>query len=219
MTIAEIMSRARSFFGKRDAGQARKRQTRYTYTDGPMYYLGQQIVRAMQDAGYPAKIVECYRPPTRQNDLFSLGRSKARGWESPHQFYEAVDIVHDTRGWDVGPEFWDTLASCVRIVAERFGVDLEHGHFWTFKDSAHVELKDWRVFREVIRQRWRLDVDDWNRARMDDPLLAVPMPTPTPPTQSERAARFQAVLPDVWRSLPDVWRSISPRQRAGLEGS
>jgi hypothetical protein len=147
--IAALRKQAESFVPEDvpdGRGQAAKKQTRYTYTDGPMFYLGQQIVRAMQDGGYPAKIVECFRSWERQQLVFDRGNSKARPGESPHQYFEAVDIVHETRGWDVGEDFWNALASAVKLVETKFHVDLTHGHTWKFRDSAHVELTDWRDF-------------------------------------------------------------------------
>ena len=181
-TIAELMAAARRARAPAVQSQAHKRQTRYTYTEGPMYFLGQQIVKAMQDAGYPAKIIECWRPPGRQHDLHASGRSKAEAWQSPHQYYEAVDIVHESMGWRVDLEFWETLASCVRIVAERYAVELVHGHEWGW-DSAHVELKDWRTVRRRQHLAW-----------LDNPDV-----TTRQPTAADLWRRFEEVLPGVAR--------------------
>jgi len=169
--------------------QEPKRQSRYTYVDGPMYYLGQQIVKAMQDAGYPAKILYCYRSAWKQNELYVKGRTapgpkvtNAAPWQSAHQYYEAVDIIHPSRGWDVSERYWEALASCVRIVSEKFGVELNHGHYWKFRDSAHIELRDWRL----VRDRHKRNVHDQGDLR--------------PPNRDELWWRFYEVLPDVVRS-------------------
>lgn len=188
----ELMQAARDERQPREKGQVQKRQTRYTYDAGPMFYLGQQVVRAMEDAGFPAKIHCCFRPPDVQADLKERGFSKAGPWESPHQFYEAVDIIHPAKGWKVSPDYWEALASCVRIVADKYGVDLVHGHYWRFVDRAHVELKDWRSFRDLIRQRWLDDYSDWNNGGK-----VGPRPVPTAPTVHELWGRFQLVLPAV----------------------
>lgn len=167
-----------------DRIQARKKQTRYTYTDGPMFYLGQQIVRKMQDAGHPAKIVECFRSFERQEELYERRPrvTNAPPGESAHQYYEAVDIVHETKGWDVGQEFWEALASAVRTVAEEHGVVLVHGHYWKFVDSAHIEMADWKRVRNRYRER-------------EDGGALSPY---RPPTESELRRRFVEVLPKVW---------------------
>ncbi len=153
MTPQKLMKAARRKHWHSEKMQEPRKQSMYCLVDGPMYYLGQKIVRAMQDAGYPAKISECYRSPERQRRLKVEGRSKAGPYESPHQYYEAVDIIHPSMGWNVSEAYWDALATCVRIVAERHDVQLTHGHFWRFRDSAHVELTDWRKFRDEMRAR------------------------------------------------------------------
>ncbi len=171
----------------REKMQVPKRQTAYTYLDGPMIFLGRQIVKGMEDAGYPAKILYGYRSPEGQAELYAKGRTKsgnivtkAKPYQSPHQYYEAVDIVHPSKFWDVSEAYWDTLASVVRIVAEKYGVELNHGHHWDFRDSAHIELKDWRLVRERIKVATTRE--------------GLPM---RPPTRQELGERFHEVLPKV----------------------
>lgn len=170
--------------------QAEKPQSRFTYTDGPMYFLGQQIVKGMQQAGYPAKIHCCYRTPEEQQRALDRGASNARPFRSPHQFYEAVDIIHESFAWfhpDLRPpstpkevwekqaaDFWETLAAVSRTVADRYGVRLELGHDWGW-DSAHIELRDWRDFRRAIGM--------------------------SVPTRVQLAARFSEVLPHQWKQF------------------
>lgn len=137
-----------------------KRQTRYARDTGPMYFLGQQIVRQMQMAGRDAKISECFRSFEKQANYYAKGRTqpgnvitRARPGDSAHQYFLAVDIIHPSLGWDVPSDYWDTLASCVRIVAEKYNVELNHGHDWRWTDSAHIEIQDWRVYRDRIGLR------------------------------------------------------------------
>lgn len=156
-----------------ERAQSAKKQTRYTYTNGPMMFLGQQIVRAMQDQGYPSKIYQCYRDPDDQMVAYYRGNSKAKAYESPHQYFEAVDIIHQKHGWNVSHEYWDTLQACVEMVSEKYGVKLNHGHTWKWRDSAHIEIRDWRSFKHYVgRQR---------------------------PTQEQLAQRFEDLLPQVWK--------------------
>lgn len=171
--------------------QEPKKQVHFAYDKGPMYYLGQQIVRAMQDAGYPAKIIECYRSPKRQETLKRQGRSKAGPYESPHQFWEAVDIIHPAKGWNVSREYWVTLNACMRVVERKYGVDLVHGHDWNdngvpvyddskerFYDAAHIEIKDWRKQQRLYSARKVYEVE-------------------RPFDQSDLWMRFKEVLPQV----------------------
>lgn len=186
-TIDQIMTSARNARWPHEKMRDPDKRERYTYVDGPMLFLGQQICSLMQDAGFPAKVLTCYRSPEDQSRLYAKGRSKpgrivtnARRYESAHQFYEAVDIVHPAKYWDVSDEYWETLAKCVEIIADKYGVVLNHGHHWRFTDSAHIELRDWREWRDQL---------NWET-----------------PNHAQLWERFQAVLPDVAKSkLASGW--------------
>lgn len=183
--------------------QPDKSLTRYTYTEGPMFFLGQQIVKAMQDAGYPATIYQCFRSPDEQYRLYSQGRTtdgpkvtNALPFQSAHQLYEAVDIIHPERGWNVSPEYWETLAACVAAISERFAVDLEHGHHWKFTDSAHIELADWRNWRIALKARY-------GESRV--------------PNARERWERFGQVLPRVVKRYEKDRRGPPPGVAAAAD--
>lgn len=196
-TPQSLILAAKNWIFPNEKMQTPKRQTHYTYTDGPMVYLGQQIVKSMEDAGYPAKIHCSWRSPEEQQLVFNKGRSKARPWQSPHQFFEAVDIVHPSLYWAVSPSYWETLAACVELIALKYDVDLVHGHHWKFTDSAHIELKDWRTQRLVNECRYDAEITQWlvDCARMSPKLPA--KPKRTRPNSEELAARFRSVLPKV----------------------
>ena len=167
-------------------------QTRFTWTEGPMIYLGQQICKRMEKGGWPSRIAYGYRTPEHQNRLYNTRTPKgkrvtyAKAYQSPHNFFEAVDIVHKGKGWDAPKEYWEALAQCVRVVSQEYNVALVHGHHWKMVDSAHIELADWR---EVRKRQQRLQRPHW------------------PPTKHELAERFEEVLPLVWRSKGKV---VSP---------
>lgn len=167
----------------RVAMQTPKRQTRYTYNMGPMYYIGQQIVKGMEDAGYPSKIAECLRSPARQRKLRADGRSKAGEWDSGHQYSEAVDIIHASKGWNVPDEYWDTLRSVTRIVAKKYGIELECGYDWGW-DKAHIEIKDFRI----QRKRYKAMLSRASRLGRDVTL-----------SEWHLWERFKEVLPEVAR--------------------
>jgi hypothetical protein len=126
----------------------------------------------MQDSGFPAKISECYRSPERQKKLKHEGRSKAGPWQSPHQYFEAVDIIHPSLGWDVSPEYWEKLSICVKIVANKYGVELNHGHHWAWRDSAHIEIADWRAWARQIGKRSPNSQQLWERFEKVLPKVA-----------------------------------------------
>lgn len=165
-----------SFFDKAnptERGQVEKRQTRYDYRSGPMKFLGQQLVKTMEDSGFPAFIHCHFRTPQEQNQVYFLGNSRAKAWGSPHQFGEAVDIVHPSLYWHVTEEYWQTLQAAVGVVENKFNVKLVNGgRDWGW-DSAHVQLSDWKQFKAEIGN---------NR-----------------PTQLQLDQRFADVLPNVWK--------------------
>ena len=127
--------------------QVEKPLYRVNKNEGPMLFIGQQIVKRMEKMGYPSKIAEHWRTPERQAKLFFEGRSKIPSLGA-HVFGEAVDIVHKELNWDAPAAYWDALAVAVRVIAADYRVDLVHGHYWRFVDSAHIELKDWRKVRD-----------------------------------------------------------------------
>lgn len=161
--------------------QTPKLQTRFTKNLGPINWIGLQIVKRMQSMGYPSKIQYCYRSAAYQDALYMKrvnGKrvTNARGWQSAHQYYEAVDIVHETLFWEAPPEYWEALALCVRQVSDQYKIELEHGHNWRFVDSAHIEYKGWR------EQKGRYLNGNGE---------------PRPLTQREILERFQELLPKV----------------------
>ncbi|WP_138424421.1 M15 family metallopeptidase domain-containing protein [Maritimibacter alexandrii] len=156
--------------------QTGKKQTRYVYNEGPLLYIGQKIVRAMQDAGYPARIYEHWRSPAQQTLYYEKGTTKAKPWQSAHQYGEAVDILHPTKAWSVTNEYWDALARCVNVVEQQLDVKLTHGwRDWGW-DGPHVQLPDFRTIPAYAEKRR--------------------------PTQEEMDARFAQVLPNVWKTRP-----------------
>lgn len=161
--------------------QVEKRQTRFSYNEGPMLFIGQQIVKRMQDAGWPSKIYYHYRSPELQDKLYAKGRTvngarvtDARAYQSPHNYYEAVDIVHEALFWKAPVEYWTTLQQVSRVVQEELDVFLKMGADWG--DFAHIELYDWRNVRDAVGKR--------------------------SPTPKELAQRFEDVLPAIWRQRP-----------------
>lgn len=145
-TIVEMVGRLRDRMYPREKMQDPIKKVNLNRSDGPMLFLGDVIVKKMEKAGYPSMIIDGYRSPEKQQKLFDK-RPKvtyARPWQSAHQFFEAVCIVHKSKYWNASPEYWETLANVVRTVSREYNVDLTHGHYWRMVDSAHIELTSWR---------------------------------------------------------------------------
>lgn len=93
------------------------------------------------------KVFETYRSPWRQRLLLAKGTTKARPWQSAHQYGLAVDFVpwDASRGW-----YWDGLDdddwNFLKLRARKYGLDCPLS--W---DKAHVESTWWtNEVRSVI---------------------------------------------------------------------
>lgn len=149
-----------------------RKKTYMNKSDGPMIWLGEQIVKRMEKAGYPSRIFIGYRSPEQQNREYAEGDSKAKAWQSPHQYYEAVDIIHKTKAWNVTQDYWDTLASIVRTVEREYNIDLVHGYDWGW-DSAHIEIALWRQVpkRQIAKTGGHYTPSTWERDQRFKELL------------------------------------------------
>jgi peptidoglycan L-alanyl-D-glutamate endopeptidase CwlK len=90
---------------------------------------------------------ETYRSPDDQNLVFRKGTSKARAFESPHQYGLAVDFVPFIDGvwrWDVPAATWGGLHR--RALAMGLTVPLA----W---DKPHIEHPNWGVVRRFTREK------------------------------------------------------------------
>ena len=100
---------------------------------------------------------EGLRSPDRQNHLFTEGTTKARAWQSAHQFGLAVDfvprILKFRPGDSEGRWHWHwpaTEHNDWQVLSE---LAVEHGLLTPIAwDKAHVEHPHWRAFRKV----WKL---------------------------------------------------------------
>lgn len=103
------------------------------------------FIKRLTRQGIPAFASEVMRTAERQNDLYALGHSKAKGGQSPHQYGCAVDIVHSVKGWNLDRQQWDLLAHIGKELATQKGIKLVWGgDFESLYDPAHWELADWR---------------------------------------------------------------------------
>lgn len=189
-----------------------KKRSRYTYTEGPMTFLAQQMVRTMQEMGWPAQIHAVYRSPDDQQKAFARGHSRAAPWESAHQYYMAADIIHAELAWTAPQQFWDDLRAVGQIVSDEYKVPLEFGYDWGW-DLAHIEIVGWRDFRARVKDRWK-DALDW----ADD--MGQPPPGVTGIIDKDLQEAFFEMMPDIYRrwarskaARGKVWVDISRKRK------
>lgn len=134
-------------------GDPKKRLTLMRYDVGPMGFLSDQIRKELQHALYPATEYQLYRSPAQQAKALAKGNSKARAFQSAHQYYGASDIVHEKWYWFAakdapdGTQFWDRLWDCVEVVSLKHDVEFSPRISW---DPAHVQLANWREMKRVV---------------------------------------------------------------------
>lgn len=106
------------------------------------------FIRKMAKLGIPMFASEVMRSAKRQDELFALGTSRARGGQSAHQVGCAVDLVHSVKGWAMSKKEWELVLHTGREVAVAKGLKVENladltGGF----DPAHWQLKDWKAIK------------------------------------------------------------------------
>lgn len=90
------------------------------------------------------QLYEGWRDPRRQDRLFKEGTTKARAWQSAHQYGLAIDIVPTNRDgwtWEIGDD-WEWL----RDFVER-NTSLRRTIAW---DKAHFEHPLWQEIKHRL---------------------------------------------------------------------
>lgn len=111
------------------------------------------MLRALQDAPFPFRVIDGLRTVARQRELVRIGASKTM--RSRHLTGHAVDIVPlvdlDRDGRIETEELFNwplirQLAPVVKAAFKAEGVPIEWGGDWrTFKDGPHWQLP-WRAY-------------------------------------------------------------------------
>lgn len=102
-----------------------------------------QAIAAARAAGLPAIVYEAYRSAELQEAYYCRGRtvipptctvtnarSNLFSW---HGFGLAVDVIHETKEWDVAPEWFAAVAEHFRAAGCRWGGE------WKMKDLPHFQ--------------------------------------------------------------------------------
>jgi hypothetical protein len=100
------------------------------------------IIADMQTLNQPVRLVEGYRSPERQTELYNQGRTtvgnkvtNAKAGESLHNYGVAVDFVFRKEGYNATQEQWELLGQ----IGKRHG--FEWGGDWNgFVDRPHFEM-------------------------------------------------------------------------------
>lgn len=108
------------------------------------------LIRRMAGLGVPMFAHEVIRTPERQDELYALGNSRAKGGSSAHQFGMAADIVHSVKAWALSDKQWALVGHVGREVIAQKGLAIESnawsgGRGW---DPAHWQIANWKAHKE-----------------------------------------------------------------------
>ena len=103
-----------------------------------------KVIAAMSLLGHQVRIVEGYRSPERQTELYNQGRTtkgnivtNAKAGESLHQYGVAVDFVFRKEGYNATNKQWKLLGDIGKAHGFEWGGDWTGG----FVDKPHFEMK------------------------------------------------------------------------------
>lgn len=95
------------------------------------------------------KVFETFRSFERQEHLFSIGTTKARGGQSAHNFGLAVDFVPFVNDGRNGTYSWSSHHDWkfLKDMAAQHGLSNQS---WSLRwDKPHVQVAGWRQWKEV----------------------------------------------------------------------
>lgn len=92
------------------------------------------------------RLFEGYRSPLAQDEVYRRGTSKARSWQSAHQYGLAADFVP----WINGAWSWTEDADWAYLKAKAKQVGLDVPITW---DKPHVEAPEFQMMKQRIRNK------------------------------------------------------------------
>lgn len=104
------------------------------------------IYKLLNALGPKWDLFEGYRTPDRQNDLFTRGKTKARAWQSAHQYGLGADIVPLN---DDNEPFWPPIGDplWLELQEQCDYLGLYNDIKW---DAAHVYCKEYIDLQSVL---------------------------------------------------------------------
>jgi peptidoglycan L-alanyl-D-glutamate endopeptidase CwlK len=106
-------------------------------------------------AGYEVLVTCTFRSPKEQQAEFLAGHSKAKAWQSYHQYKRALDVVVMRNGKCI----WNPVSNADRLLWNSVGdIFIKHGFEWakywkSFPELAHFQMtegKTWQVLQREL---------------------------------------------------------------------
>ena len=131
----------------------------WAHADPRLMFWSAHFCEALRRRHIPVYVHTALRGRNEQDNLVTLGRSKARYPSSAHNIGEAVDIVHGTNHWDLTRTEWAVLEVLGRLSLAKVNAYLPAarklrlvwgGSFKSLYDPAHWEVEDFRARRRPL---------------------------------------------------------------------
>jgi hypothetical protein len=127
---------------KRD-GNKRAYAQHWAYAHPELQKWADAMIQECRQRQIPLYAFEILRTPERQRQLKIEGRTKAKPYESAHQFGYAIDLIHKSRLWSLEQSEWEIIGAIGKEIARKKNIRITWGGDWGW-DYAHWELTDWR---------------------------------------------------------------------------
>lgn len=102
------------------------------------------LCRELNKRRMPFFAIQFVRSAAEQDQLYKMGRTRAKAGQSPHNFGMAADIVHYDRFWNLTSKEWAVIGLIGKEVARKRNLKVTWGGDWNFYDPAHWERADWK---------------------------------------------------------------------------
>lgn len=118
----------------------RKKQTRFTYVDGPVVFIAQQMVRLLQDAGWSVEVIE------HDYDDWRQGHPAVFGWAA------FVGLKTRERPAPESP-YWQEVKAAAAVVSEKYGIELDLARARFAPSAVQITYQHWRRWRDIEARR------------------------------------------------------------------
>lgn len=110
----------------------------------------EEWISKLKDAGVEVRVVETYRTPERQQQLFDRGATKAKPWRSWHQLRRAWDAYPVVNGKTIISVSEETIPLFTKMGEAAKELGITWGGNWKIKDYGHFEVRDGLTLAQAV---------------------------------------------------------------------
>jgi hypothetical protein len=154
----------------REDGEKRSYAKHWSYADPELQKWADAMIQECRKREIPLYAFELHRTPERQQQLLMQGTTKAGPWQSPHQYGQAIDLIHKTKLWSLTDAEWELIGTIGKEIARKKKVKITWGGDWGW-DMAHWEMTNWResdIYRaHRYMERKKFEIPDDTERRFE----------------------------------------------------